>query len=457
MSKDRLLVDDNGAALLTLTRALKAAGINQLIHGAGNAGQALSLFMARQPAVVILDLCLDQTGVESGYALLKEFLDRDPSCRVIVLTGHGSDSYGLRALKLGAAHFLPKPADLPHLQVLIKDSCFQAQLRRELLRVNGSNHSSVFDALKGKSTVMQSVREQALLAASSDQSILLTGETGTGKELLARCIHRASLRGFEKFLRYQASCTSAELVNAELFGELSSSRIGSGRDQSGLLQAVEGGSLFLHNVADLPSATQLALSGVLQERALRRLGSSNSESINFRLIAASNHSIDQALQSGQLRFDFYHRLAHSSIHLPALRERSEDIEILAEHFLARLFQLEKVKQMELSAAALIALQKYSWPGNVRELENVLETAAYSAQQKGRREILMLDLRLGREQAVNSQSSILVTQPLEEQVKHFKMKLVEQALVGHDYNQVKAAAALGIDRSTLRRIRASFEG
>lgn len=441
-----LLVDDDAETLLSLSRALLLAGHKDEILLASSLDGALQKAAKNSPAVALIDLSLNESeGVEGGFRLLQEILSNDPLCRVIVLTGHSTPQYGVRALNLGAAHFLTKPPNLEHLSALIRDGFAQYRLRKEYTSLKNSQHSKLAGLVLGSSPASRKLRDDLLYAASNNQPLLLCGETGVGKGLCASVIHKASQRSRGKFVRYQPNFGNADLVNSDLFGHTKGSFTGATEARGGLLLEADHGTLFLDEVDELPIETQVMLLGVLQERTFRAIGSNSEQKANFRLICASNAGITECLEKGKIRRDFYHRIAHNIVQIPALRDRREDISELANHFLEEFRTKEQVNVLGFSQEVFAKLNSYEWPGNIRELYSVIEGACYRAQYLNKSYIDLDSLVLG-----NAQDDIS-SLDFNQKVIKFKQQLVNQALANSAGNQLQAAKALGIDRSTLRRI------
>lgn len=448
------LVDDDPDVLISLSRALKAAGFAGIFEGAGNEGAAKKRAAAFDPHAAVLDLSLDKReGVESGFRLLQWFVRELPNCRAIVLTGHASLQHGVRALGIGAAHFLEKPADIPHLMALIQDAIAQSNLRRAYALLRADQGTNELDRmLVGESAAMRAVREAIQFAARTAQPVVISGETGAGKGVVAQLIHRLGSRAGGKFVRYQPNFGSADLVNSELFGHAKGAFTGATEDRKGLLAEAHGGTLFLDEIEELPLETQVALLGVLQEKRYRAVGSNREEESSFRLVCATNRDLRACVEAGKLRSDFYHRIAHVEIHLPALRERLCDIPALIEHILKRLAEREELPLIQFSQDALTALGRHDWPGNVRELEALVERTAYRVSYTGRRLVEGEDVELGATSCLASS-----TPGFHSEVEEFKKKLIRDALARHNDNQAAAARELGLDRTTLRRILArSYE-
>ncbi|RMD86430.1 MAG: sigma-54-dependent Fis family transcriptional regulator [Candidatus Dadabacteria bacterium] len=449
-SPNILIIDDESEAASSLAKALKTE-INPLhCDLAASEQSALSMLNDKQYPVAILDLCLnEQIGPESGFSLLESMLSQHPDLSVIVLTGYGTVENGVRALKLGAISFIEKPANIPHLAILVQDGIRQNSLKRrfrELQEASSDKNTSL--GIIGSSAEIKQIRDTIRFLATTNQSVLITGETGTGKGLCAQAIHRISTRNKGKLVRYQPNFTTPDLVNSDLFGHVKGAFTGADQERKGLLEEADGGTLFLDEIDELPHETQVALLGVLQDKKYRPLGSNEEREVDFRLICATNREIEQLLKEGKLRKDFYHRIAHEKIHLPPLRLRIEDIPELADYFLTSLREREELSVFRFEASAISTLKGYHWPGNIRELQSVVESAAYRAQFKRSSSISQSDITVGSEGSAVSEKPDATFRDLVEQ---YKLSLINNALAKHNNNQVQAAKSLGLDRTTLRRI------
>lgn len=448
-----LMIDDDSEALLSLVRALKAQGLGAEISAASTAVKALEIAKERSPQVCVVDLCLDEKiGPQSGFTLIRQLAADYPDARIIVLTGHGSIEHGVESLRAGAASFLEKPADIAHLIALIRDAITQSELRRELKRLQATRGSSLEQLLVGTSSLIVKVREAVLFAASNNQSVLLLGETGTGKGVCALAIHSQSARAHQPYVRYQPNFASADLVNSDLFGHVKGAFTGATEDRRGLVGEADRGTLFLDEIEELPVETQVTLLGVLQEKRYRAVGASKAVDSDFRLICASNSNVEDDIKAGKLRRDYYHRIAQILINLPTLRDRKEDLPLLAEKFLNTVRTREQLNVNAIGKPAMTALLAYNWPGNVRELEAKIESASYRAQFEGRTVIEPGDLGFESSNAQQgSSSSTLGEQDFTTQVESYKLQLIETALKHHNGNQALAAQGLKLDRSSMRRI------
>lgn len=449
MTSRLLIVDDDSDAAVSLSRVLSAKLPETSVSACGDEKSALAHVERESPEVIVLDLCLDEKeGVDSGFRVLKKVREINRTSRVIVLTGHGSDSYGVRALQAGAASFLQKPADIPHLVALIQDGIEQARLKRTVRSLEAEQSAGT--RLVGSSESIERVREELRYAAATHQSVLLSGATGTGKGVCAKLVHELSTRSGGRFVRYQPSAEAPDLVGSELFGHKKGAFTGAEEDRTGLIALADGGTLFLDEFDELPGRTQVALLGVLQDKKIRPLGSDEEIAVDFRLICATNANLEECLASRKLREDLYHRIAQLEILLPKLSERHCDVPELAEHFLRRTLESADLGVVGFAPESLAVLTKHDWPGNVRELQAVVEDAANRAHFGGRSFISPLDIRFKRGVPSGSSSSS-ETLSFHEQISEMKLRLVREALDRNDGNQVQAAKEIGLDRTSLRRI------
>jgi len=434
-----LLVDDDADHLLILSHALKKLGTTASVQAAGNADKAKILFSEFQPQVVTLDLSLNEKqGPESGLNLLSELISIDPLVRIIVLTGHSGNEYGIQAIARGAHAFLAKPATAEHLKILIDDCFNQYALRREL---QSSRTKSLESQLVGISQSIQRVREEILFAAQTPKPVLLLGETGTGKGVAAKMIFE--LYGGKEFIRYQPTLTNPELVASELFGHQKGSFTGAIEERVGLIRKAHQGVLFIDEIAELPLQAQVSFLGVLQDKKFRSVGSDKEIESHFKLISATNADLSKNIESGSFRSDLLHRINHHVITMPALRERREDIKILSESFLQKLSFQESLPTCSFSSEAITFLENHDFTGNVRELEATVERGVYRAIFE-KKDIIEKEHLIAKQVSPENLS-------FQEKVENYKISLIEDALRNSGGNQVKASELLKLERSTLRRI------
>lgn len=364
-----LLIDDEPSIGRSLRRALEDEGFLVEVATSGAAG--LAALEAVRPEIVLLDLKLPDA---SGLDLLERIRQVESAAQVIVITAFGDTKAAVRAMKLGASDFLHKPYDLDELLVAIETAgrayAREAELDAHRMRERERyGRSEAIFASKSMSTVWDLV----LKAARSDAgSVLITGESGTGKELVARALHFESARRDAPFLELNCSNFQESLVENELFGHERGAFTGAANLKRGLLEISDGGTLFLDEVAEMPLATQAKLLRFLEDHSFRRLGGSADLRVDLRILAATNVELESRMRSGKFRADLFYRLKVVSIELPPLRDRGDDVVLLAEHFLKR-FSLKYRKAFAAIAPnAVPVLRSHSWPGNVRELRNLIE-------------------------------------------------------------------------------------
>ena len=454
---DILLVDDDAELVQSLVRVLARLVSPRTICAAGNAARAMDLLQSERPLVAVIDLCLDERiGTDSGFELLTQLKTKAPEIRVLVLTGHGSQRNGIRAMQLGAASFLEKPAEPEHLAALIRDAITQAELRREYERLAKEGASRGAAELCGESPAIIKLREEVAFAAATSQPVLLLGETGTGKSLCARLIHQQSSRRAKKFVHYQPNFGGGDIVQSELFGHTKGAFTGAVDSRRGLVLEADGGTLFIDELDAVPKDTQVLLLDLVQEQRIRPVGADGYQRVQCRFIAATNKPLDEVLSQGIVRKDLHHRLAHNVITIPPLRERRDDIPMLASAVLQSIREREGLNVFEIDSRLMLQLQGYSWPGNIRELQGAIETGAYRAHFNGRSAITPEDIALGgkgREVLLGGAETLSIGDPVlfHERVESFKRELVRQALATCEGNQVQAALLLGVDRGTIRRL------
>lgn len=353
-----LLVDDDDGVLSLLSMRLEASGYQVISATCGK--EALRILPTEAVDLVITDLCMD--GMD-GLMLFKHIQQHWPSLPVIIITAHGSISEAVTATQQGVFGFLTKPIDKVQLLDTVKAALVSAEKRRD---------THWRDPIITKSPVMLQVLDQAHRVAESDVSVLITGPSGSGKELMAKAIHQASSRSGKPFVAINCGALPEQLLESELFGHAKGAFTGAIAQHQGLFQSANGGTLFLDEIGDMPLPLQVKLLRALQERLIRPVGSVNSIEIDVRVISATHRNLDQAMLSGDFREDLYYRLNVVNIDLPPLRERPEDIPVLARHFLNNAARQHNRKVRNISPGALHLLAQAAWPGNVRQLQNVIE-------------------------------------------------------------------------------------
>jgi DNA-binding NtrC family response regulator len=448
MSGTVLIVDDER----TLARAVRAflveSGYDAEVAPDGE--QALGMLETLRPDVVFSDLRLPGMN---GVELLRRIREFDPSIAVVIMTAYGTIEGAVEAVKLGAFDYLKKPVDLEELKLLADRAREHSQLQLELSYHRRRAASDVpFGAVLGESPAMRAVLEQARQIATLEETppVLVIGETGTGKGLVARTIHAGSSRASKPFIEVNCTALPATLMEAELFGHERGAFTDAKESRMGLFEAAEGGFLFLDEVGDVELSLQGKLLKAVEERTVRRVGGIRDRKIDVRILAATNRDLERESQRERFRRDLYFRLAVILLRLPPLRDRGEDMLTLAQHFLRR-FSAKYGKQAErLDPRARDLLLSYPWPGNVRELSHVIERAVlWSKGPILDVEHLALEVPPDRVETVTDAAVPPTNRPAGMELEHWERSLIEQALRESAGNQTRAAQRLGISRDTLR--------
>lgn len=439
----RVLVAEDDVALgQFLVHVLERAG-HQVLYCPSMEAAKQALEQA-PPNVLITDLRL---GDGSGFELIEAAKRCDPRTAIIVMTAFGSIDDAVRAVRQGAFEFLTKPIDPSTLSLAIERALEARTMRDEIARLRAAlSTPAELRPLVGRSRAMGDVMDLVTRVADSDVSILITGPSGSGKELVARSLHRQSQRHSQPFVAVNAAALPDSLIESELFGHSKGAFTDAHSDKVGLFQEADGGTLFLDEIGDMPFGVQAKLLRVLQDREVRPVGSTRAKRVNVRVLAATNRNLKQELLAGRFRSDLYYRLAVIEIVLPALRDRPEDIVPLADHFLQRAVARSGKTIKGFSATALRRLHGYAWPGNVRELENAVEHAvALSRDEWVSPDDLPAALAQTRPQDLfASAAERLMT--LEELERSYVMHVLER----YGGNKKRAADALGINRRTIQR-------
>ncbi len=437
--KSRLLIVDDDEEIRTQMKWALAGEYELSL--AGDRSAALELFKSFHPTITILDLGLPPSPnqPEEGLAALSEILAIDPAAKVIIVSGQGEKQTALQAVGAGAYDFFCKPVELDELKLLLQRTFYVAELEREYREMHRHLNSETFEGIIGTSPQMRGVFAFIRKAAPTSAPVLILGESGTGKEMAALAIHRRSLRRDKPFIAINCNAIPENLLESELFGHEKGAFTGANQMRKGLIEGAAGGTLFLDEIGELPPPIQVKLLRFLQEQTFMRVGGRTEIQIDTRVIAATNADLKESTAKGDFREDLYFRLAVIVINLPALRERSDDLTLIAREFLHRYSTQNGRSGLTFAPEALRALNRHSWTGNVRELQNRVQRAVIMADGK---RITAKDLEL------ESGSDDLPPVTLKEARESIERDMIQQALKRHLGKISSAAAELGISRPTL---------
>ncbi|MEM9292504.1 MAG: sigma-54 dependent transcriptional regulator [Acidobacteriota bacterium] len=365
-----LIIDDEEVLRDVLATLVRQAGYHPITARSGEEG--LDLLRKESVDLVLLDLMLP--GM-SGIEVLRQIRRDDPGQVVVVITAYSSIEGAIEAMREGAFHYIPKPFKNDEVLLTLKNGLEQRRLTRENQSLRQQLKGRFrFDNIIGKSQPMQQVFELVRLAAPAKSNILVLGESGTGKELVAKAIHHNSRRADGPFITVNSGSMPPDLLESTLFGHVKGAFTGAVSNKQGLFEVAEGGSIFFDEIGNVPLETQAKLLRVIQEREYMPLGGVEIKKADVRLVAATNADLEEEVAAGHFREDLYYRLNVITIQLPPLRRRSEDVPLLAEHFLRHYAEENEKPLAEITPPAMELLMDYRWPGNVRELENVIERA-----------------------------------------------------------------------------------
>ncbi|HEV8658524.1 MAG TPA: sigma-54 dependent transcriptional regulator [Thermoanaerobaculia bacterium] len=432
-----LLIDDEQSIRTTLSNILQDEGHRTTPCDSGEEG--IAAFARQEFDLVILDLWLP--GVD-GLTVLERIRNAGGP-PVIVISGHANIDTAVRATRLGAYDFLEKPLSLERVLLTVNHALADRKLRDEVRDLRRS--LALEDLLIGESEPMKKLEQQIRSAAPSNSRVLITGENGSGKEIVARTLHRQSLRGDQPFIDVNCAAIPEELIESELFGHRKGAFTGAIEDRKGKFELADGGTLFLDEVGDMSLKTQAKVLRVLQEQTFQRVGAQQSIQVDVRVIAATNKNLESEIGSGTFRSDLYYRLNVIPIDVPPLRVRGNDIVLLAEHFLRRFAAETRAPKKRLSAGASTKLKSYRWPGNVRELRNVIERLAILLPHDT---IAAEDVQLGP--PANETTPIAANLMLKEARDEFEKQYILTRLREFAGNVSRTADALGVERSNLYR-------
>jgi DNA-binding NtrC family response regulator len=427
-----LIVDDENVVRDSLGKWFEEEGYS--VETATTARDALLKLPTQRWDVALVDIKMP--GMD-GLELQRKIREVDPEILVIIMTGYASVETAVQALKDGAYDYITKPFDPDDLAHLVRKALEHRRTKEENVRLRESLEATRSVELVGRTPVMQQVEELIRTVATTDTTVLIRGESGTGKELVAQAIHNLSPRRYMPMVVIHCGALTETLLESELFGHEKGAFTGALYRKKGKFEVAEGGTVFLDEISDISLKTQTDLLRVLQEREITRVGGTQTIKVDFRAIAATNRDLETLVKEGTFRPDLYYRLNVFSIDVPPLRERREDIPLLAEHFLQKYARAMSKRFTAISRAALDKLMEYDWPGNVRELENALERALVVGREP---EIQSADLPL----SLQSGPGLPAGPSLDDVERAHILKTLEAC----DWNQTRAAKILDIDRVTL---------
>ncbi|MBI3029674.1 MAG: sigma-54-dependent Fis family transcriptional regulator [Candidatus Rokubacteria bacterium] len=437
MSQKILVVDNDPEMVALLGRHLEAEG--WAVTGVTSGAEALAALEREEVPVVLTDLVMDEVD---GLALLREAQRIQPGASVILMTAFGSLETAIEAMRQGAYDYLTKPFKLAEVSLAVRRAVDDQRLREENRRLRAEVERRYgFDNLLGQSKAMQAVFEQIRAVAGSEATVLLLGESGSGKELVARAIHWNSPRKGGPFVPVNCAAIPETLLESELFGHEKGAFTGADRKRRGLFVEADRGTLFLDEVGDMSPALQAKLLRALEDKAIRPVGGKEGIRLDLRLITATNRDLLALVQEGRFREDLYYRLAVIPIRLPSLRERSEDIPLLAEHFLKRAAGTLGKGVEGFNEEAMAWLLEHRWPGNVRELENVVERAVTLARD---RLVTLADLRIEFTPVGASAGGLRPT------LAELERQYIQRVLEETKGDKGAAAKILGVSVRTLQR-------
>jgi two-component system NtrC family response regulator len=440
-SKQILVVDDDSSLRSVMKMQLEEAGYEVTL--AADGAEAYDLIREARPQLVISDLKMPTSGLE----LMRRIADDDIQPTLIIVTAFGTVETAVEAMKLGAYDYVTKPLDFEELVLVVHRAMERQNLLEEVRNLRSVlDQRYGFEAIVGRAKSLLRVLDQASRVAQRDTTVLIQGETGTGKELMARAIHQNSLRKGGPFITINCGSIPKDLVEAELFGYMRGAFTGAHATKPGKIELADGGTLFLDEVGELPLDAQVKLLRVLQQGEISKIGATEAQKVDVRVVAATHRNLQAMIEDGIFREDLYYRLAVVPLLLPPLRERREDIPELVKHLLNKAKERHGIVDVELSSTVVQYLTRHRWPGNVRELENVLERMLVLSSSN-----LVTEADLPEEirRLPPDNSTFWIELPEEGvSLEAVERELILRALEQAKGNQTKAAKYLDISRRTL---------
>ena len=437
-----LVVDDEPGVRSSVSGVLTDEGFD--VDTAGTGEECLEKANGAAFDVIVLDIWLP--GLD-GLTTLQRLRERQIDSQVVIISGHGNIESAVRAIKMGAFDFIEKPLSLEKTVLVVRNALRQRDLETEnrFLRAKVDRQQPQ-PTMVGESSAMQNLRKHVSLAAPTNGRVLILGENGTGKELVARTIHHTSRRKNGPFVEVNCAAIPEELIESELFGHVRGAFTGAVADKPGRFEQANGGTIFLDEIADMSLKTQAKVLRVLQEQVMERVGGTQRIKVDVRVLAATNKDLPSEIRAGRFREDLYFRLNVIPIFVPPLRERQQDVGLLADHFMALLAAEDRKRPKRFAPEAAARLQQYSWPGNVRELRNVIERLLIFVTHDT---ITAQDLSfLGRDGVPDARAAQGPVVPLSEARDQFEKEYILQTLAAQQGNMSRTAEVLGVERSNL---------
>ena len=434
-----LIVDDDANTLASLARAFRLAGHEATV--CDNAARAMELVKSQHFDLIFSDVVMPG---KDGLALLEDFKTLGIPTPVVMISGQANIDMAVRATRLGAVDFLEKPLTTDKLLLTIENILKLKRLEEEnrQLRQRVGKHEIIW-----KSEAMRRVMAQVERVAASETRVCILGETGTGKELIARTVHAQSPRAAGPFVTLNCAAVPAELIESELFGHEKGAFTGAAQRHVGKFEQAQHGTLFLDEIGDMPPVMQTKLLRVLEESEIERVGGDRPVTVNVRVVVATHRNLEDLVKRGTFRQDLYHRIFVFPISLPPLRERLEDIPVLVEHFVRQIADQNGWKTQTFAPEALAALKRYSWPGNVRELRNIVERLLLLSGEQV--DAATVEATLPHQAvAAGGSSSMPANGSLAERVDAFEREVLLAELKHHSYRMTETAKVLGLERSHL---------
>jgi two-component system, NtrC family, nitrogen regulation response regulator NtrX len=441
MSRRILVIDDEQGIRAALGQLLEYEGYD--VRTVANANEGIAEYQKWRPHLVFLDVKM--AGMD-GMEALKKIRELDPNATVVMISGHATIRTAVEATQAGAYEILEKPLDTDRILVMLRNALSHMDLQEENARLKQSIDAPF--EIVGKTPVMRALMEKIEKVATTPARVLITGENGTGKELVARALHRMSPRANKPFVEVNCAAIPGELIESELFGHMKGSFTGAISDRAGKFESANKGTLFLDEIGDMSLAAQAKVLRVLQDNVITRIGSSKPISVDVRVIAATNKNLESEIAAGAFREDLYYRLNVVPIHVPPIRERREDISLLAQYFTATLSAREGIPPRTFTPDALERLQSLDWPGNVRELRNTVERLLILAPET---QISARDIdRLAGQRALDDAGLATLTQcrTFEEFKDAAERAFLLNKLRENDWNVSETARAVEMPRSNL---------